>query len=83
MFVVDGCPTPSNCNCDIIDGIPRSDNGTIMDKQFLPVSELHFKANADQNSVGMVDIGSLNCNGIGKAWAKYFKVNSTITSLYV
>ncbi len=69
MFIV-SCPTPSNCNCDRADVIARSDEGTILDKQFLPVSALHFKANVDSNSIGNVNLGDLQCDGIGKTQTK-------------
>ncbi|XP_072037187.1 uncharacterized protein [Amphiura filiformis] len=52
------------CNCDAQDGISRSDEGWITDKQFLPVSELHFAANTRSDSEGFVTLGAFQCQGI-------------------
>ncbi|XP_072036319.1 uncharacterized protein [Amphiura filiformis] len=62
-----GSPTQSNvctCNCDAQDGVSRSDGGWITDKQFLPVTELHFAANTKFNSEGLVTLGAFQCHGI-------------------
>ncbi|XP_072037188.1 uncharacterized protein [Amphiura filiformis] len=62
-----GSPTQSSvctCNCDAQDGISRSDEGWIIDKQFLPVSELHFAANTRFDSEGLVTLGAFQCQGI-------------------
>ncbi|KAK3105571.1 hypothetical protein FSP39_000840 [Pinctada imbricata] len=50
----------ASCNCDIVDGTPRSDAGTLLDKEDLPLMSMNVQNDAGTASA---ELGPLECLG--------------------
>ncbi|XP_077981071.1 scavenger receptor cysteine-rich domain-containing protein DMBT1-like [Glandiceps talaboti] len=54
----------STCNCDNNDYVWRQDDGTITEKDYLPVTKLAFGDTGESNEQGFYTLGPLRCEGI-------------------